>query len=48
MILDNIFFSGVPVGTVKEIIDDEVYQSALIEPFVEISLPSYMYMIDSL
>ncbi|WP_300702202.1 rod shape-determining protein MreC [uncultured Campylobacter sp.] len=46
--LDNIFFSGVPVGTVKEIIDDEVYQSALIEPFVEISLPSYMYMIDSL
>ena len=46
--LDEVFFSGVPVGLVKEIIDDEVYQSAIVEPFVQINLPSYMYMIDSL
>lgn len=46
--LDNIFFSGVPVGTVKSVIDDDIYQSAIIEPFAHIALPSYMYMVDNL
>lgn len=44
--LDNIFFSGVPVGKVIKVSKDDMYQSAEIEPFVKIEVPTYMYMVE--
>lgn len=46
--LDEIFFAGIPVGKVTKIIDEDMYQSAELEPFVKVEIPSYMYMIESL
>lgn len=44
--LDEIFFVGVPVGKITHIMDDDMYQSAEISPFAEISLPNYMYLVE--
>ncbi|TKX28395.1 rod shape-determining protein MreC [Campylobacter sp. MIT 12-5580] len=44
--LDNIFFSGVPVGKITKIDDSDMYQSAEIEPFVKVNIPAYMYMVE--
>ncbi|TQR61246.1 rod shape-determining protein MreC [Campylobacter troglodytis] len=44
--LDGVFFSGVPVGKITRVINEAMYNSAEIEPFAKIELPSYMYVID--
>lgn len=44
--LDEIFFVGVPVGKISRIIDEDMYQSAELSPFAEISLPSFMYLVE--
>ncbi|MBR8462383.1 rod shape-determining protein MreC [Campylobacter sp. faydin G-24] len=43
--LDNIFFSGVPVGKVIEIYDESLYKSVLVEPYVRVNIPSYLYVV---
>lgn len=44
--LDEIFFAGVPVGKVVNVFSEDMYQSAEIEAFAHISIPSYMYLIE--
>lgn len=44
--LDEIFFSGVPVGKVVNVFSEDMYQSAEIETFAQINIPSYMYMVE--
>lgn len=43
--LDGIFFGGISVGRVSEIYKESLYQSALVEPYVKINIPSYLYVI---
>ncbi|MBE2985478.1 rod shape-determining protein MreC [Campylobacter sp. RM9344] len=43
--LDGAFFSGVPVGKVSEIFDESLYQSVLVEPYAQINIPSYLYVV---
>lgn len=45
--LDQIFFSGIPVGKITKILDKNMYQSAEIEPFAKIDVPAYLYMVES-
>lgn len=44
--LDEIFFSGVPVGKVVSVFSENMYQSAELETFAQIDIPSYMYLIE--
>lgn len=44
--LDEIFFSGVPVGRVVSVFNENMYQSVELESFAEIDIPSYMYLIE--
>lgn len=44
--LDEIFFSGVPVGRVVSVLSEDMYQSAELETFAKINIPSYMYLIE--
>lgn len=44
--LDEIFFAGVPVGKVVNVMSEDMYQSAEVEAFVRISIPSYLYLIE--
>lgn len=44
--LDEIFFSGVPVGKVVNILSEDMYQSAELETFAQINIPGYMYLIE--
>ncbi|TQR30954.1 rod shape-determining protein MreC [Campylobacter sp. MIT 99-7217] len=46
--LDEIFFAGIPVGKIINIIDKDMYKSAELQPFIKVEIPSYMYMIESL
>jgi len=43
--MDRIFFAGIPVGVVTEIIQEESYQSAIVKPYVSAYAPLYMYAI---
>ncbi|MCD8213957.1 MAG: rod shape-determining protein MreC [Campylobacter sp.] len=43
--LDKIFFSGIPVGKVTKIFKESSYQSVLVEPYVHINIPSYLYVV---
>ncbi|CAD7288954.1 hypothetical protein LMG7974_01265 [Campylobacter majalis] len=43
--LDGIFFSGVLVGKVTNVYDENGYQSAIVEPFVRVNSPSYLYVV---
>ena len=43
--LDRIFFSGIPVGKVTKIFKESSYQSVLVEPYVQINIPSYLYVV---
>ncbi|MBZ7953513.1 rod shape-determining protein MreC [Campylobacter sp. W0018] len=45
--LDNIFFSDVPVGKVMEINNGETYKSVVVKPYVQINIPAYLYIVDS-
>jgi len=41
---DEIFFAGVPVGKVIEVIQEESYQSAVVVPYTQGKVPMYMYV----
>ncbi|AQW81904.1 rod shape-determining protein MreC [Campylobacter pinnipediorum] len=43
--LDGIFFSGVPVGKITKIYEESSYQSAIVEPYVKVNIPSYLYVV---
>lgn len=43
--MDTIFFAGIPVGVVTEIIQEESYQSAIVKPYVSAHAPLYMYAV---
>lgn len=43
--LDGIFFSGVPVGKVIKVIEESLYKSVLVEPYVKVDIPSYLYAV---
>lgn len=43
--LDGVFFSGVPVGKVVEVKEEDLYKSAIVEPENKIEVPSYLYVV---
>ncbi|BCX78696.1 rod shape-determining protein MreC [Campylobacter sp. 19-13652] len=43
--LDGIFFTGVPVGQVVKVTDENSYQEALLKPYNDLFAPSYLYVI---
>jgi rod shape-determining protein MreC len=43
--LDTIFFAGIPVGVVTQVVQEESYQSAIVKPYAKVSAPLYMYAI---
>jgi rod shape-determining protein MreC len=44
--LDDIFFAGVGVGVVTNIIKEELSKTAIIEPYSKISVPLYYHIIE--
>ncbi len=46
--LDNIFFAGIPVGVISEISDEDMYLNAKVSPYVEINIPTYLYLVEHL
>jgi len=44
--LDGIFFGGVRVGVVKEVIKEELSKTVVIEPYTKITVPSYYHIIE--
>jgi rod shape-determining protein MreC len=43
--LDNIFFEGIKVGKVTEIIKEESYTSAIVKPYAKVEVPGYFHII---
>ena len=43
--LDGIFFGGVGVGKVSEVLEESLYKSVVVEPYVKLSIPSYLYVV---
>lgn len=43
--LDGIFFGGVGVGKITKIYEESSYQSAIIEPYVRVNMPSFLYVV---
>lgn len=43
--LDGVFFSAVPVGKIIEILDGDLYKSAIVEPYAKLSVPAYLYVV---
>lgn len=43
--LDNIFFAGIPVGVVKEIVEEDLYKSAIIKPYFVENTPTFLYVV---
>ena len=43
--LDGVFFAGVPVGKVKEIKDEQLYKSAVVEPYAKSDIPAFLYVV---
>ena len=43
--LDGIFFSGISVGKVTGVIQESLYKSAAVKPYVNITIPSYLYVV---
>ena len=46
--LDNIFFAGIPVGVIDEVIDEEMYLNAKVKPYIEVNIPVYLYLVEHL
>lgn len=44
--LDSIFFAGVRVGVVTEVVKEELSKTAIIEPYSKISVPLYYHIIE--
>lgn len=45
--LDEIFFSGVPVGEVFKVEEEGAYQNAYVKPYAQTKAPSYFYMVEN-
>lgn len=45
---DGVFFKGLRVGVVTEIIKEELSQTAVVKPYVDLVAPSYYYVIKEL
>lgn len=43
--LDGIFFEGIKVGTVTQVIEEESSKTVVIKPYVSAHVPSYMHII---
>ena len=43
--LDGIFFGGVGVGEVVEVLEESLYKSVVVKPFIKAQAPSYMYIV---
>lgn len=43
--LDEVFFAGVPVGVIDEIIDEDLYKSAVIKPYFDEVTPAFLYVV---
>ncbi len=43
--MDTIFFAGIPVGKVIEVVQEESYQSAIVQPYAKAHAPLYMYAV---
>lgn len=43
--LDGIFFQGIKVGTVTQVIDEESSKTVVIKPYVSTNVPAYMHVI---
>ena len=43
--LDQIFFEGIKVGVVTEVIDEESSKTVVVKPYVTTHVPSYMHVI---
>jgi len=43
--LDQIFFEGIKVGTVTEVIDEESSKTVVVKPYVTTHVPAYMHVI---
>ncbi|MGP1485201.1 MAG: rod shape-determining protein MreC [Campylobacter sp.] len=43
--LDGIFFGGVGVGRVVEVLEESLYKSVVVKPDAKPSIPSYMYIV---
>ena len=42
---DEIFFAGVPVGRIKSIQNGKLYKSAVIEPYANPIMPTFLYVV---
>ncbi|MBP3224094.1 rod shape-determining protein MreC [Campylobacter sp. JMF_02 ED1] len=42
---DEIFFEGVPVGRVKSVQSGKLYKSAVIEPYANPNMPTFLYVV---
>ncbi|AJC86849.1 rod shape-determining protein MreC [Campylobacter sp. RM16704] len=45
--LDEIFFSGIPVGEIFKIEEEGAYQNAYVKPYVKTKVPNYFYMVEN-
>ncbi|CZE45973.1 rod shape-determining protein MreC [Campylobacter geochelonis] len=43
--LDKIFFAGVPVGRVVKVVDEDLYKSAVVEPYFKENVPAFLYVV---
>lgn len=42
---DGIFFAGVPVGKVSQILNENLYKSAVITPYADANIPAFLYVV---
>ena len=43
--LDKIFFEGIKVGVVTEVIEEESSKTVVVKPYITPSVPAYMHII---
>jgi len=43
--LDGIFFAGVPVGRITSIEQEDLYKSAIVEPYAKPNIPAFLYVV---
>lgn len=43
--LDNIFFEGIKVGKVTDVIKEESYTSAVVKPYAKVLVPGYFHIV---
>lgn len=43
--LDKIFFGGVPVGKVIKVLQEDSYQTAIVEPYAKPQVPAFYYIV---